>query len=76
MVNDVGRAFFHAKAEGEVYVQLAPEDIMPGEEGMCVKLRYSMYGTRDAAQNWYREYSGDLWRWGSSRQSIPVCVLS
>ena len=51
MVNDKSRVFFHAKVERDVYVQLAPEDTLPGEEGLCGKLRYSMYGTRDAAQN-------------------------
>ena len=60
MVNDISRAFFHAKAKRDVYVQLATEDKLPGEEGMCGKLRYSMHGTRDAAQNWYEEYSGEL----------------
>ena len=52
MVNDVSRAFFHAKACREVFVQLADEDKQPGEERMCGRLNYSMYGTRDAAQNW------------------------
>ena len=60
MVNDVSRAFFHAKARREVYVQLASEDQFPGEERMCGKLNYSMYGTRDAAQNWANEYAGML----------------
>lgn len=60
MVNDISRAFVHAKIERDVYVQLAQEDTLPGEEGLCGKLLYSMYGTRDAAQNWYTEYSGQL----------------
>ena len=53
MVNDINRAFFHARAKRDVYVQLPPEDIEPGDENKCGKLQYSMYGTRDAAQNWY-----------------------
>ena len=38
MVNDISRAFFHAQAERDVYVQLAPEDTLPGDEGKCGKL--------------------------------------
>ena len=45
---DVRRAYFHAKARRDVYIQLLEEDY---EEGMCGKLEKSMYGTRDAAQN-------------------------
>ena len=51
---DVRRAYSHAKARRDVYVQLPPED---QEEGMCGKLMKSMYGTRDAAQNWEQEYA-------------------
>ena len=54
MTNDVSRAYFYAPVkEGQyIYVQLQPEDILPGEEGMCGRLNYSMYGTRRAATNW------------------------
>ena len=44
MINDISRAFFHADARRELYVQLPPED---EEEGMCAILRKSLYGTRD-----------------------------
>ena len=57
MVNDVSRAFFHANATRDVYVQLLDEEKAEGEEGMCSKLNISMYGTRDAAQNWQAEFS-------------------
>ena len=50
---DIKRAYFHAKAIRDVYVDLPSQD---WEEGMCGKLEKSMYGTRDAAQNWEREY--------------------
>ena len=46
---DIRKAYFHAKATRDVYVELPEEDY---EEGMCGKLNKSMYGTRDAAQNW------------------------
>ena len=48
---DVRRAFFFAPARRKVFVELPPEDYQPGDEHMCGLLRYSLYGTRDAAQN-------------------------
>ena len=50
----IHRAYFHAYATREVYVDLPTED---HEEGMCGKLYKSMYGTRDAAQNWEAAYT-------------------
>ena len=44
---DVRRAYFHARAR--TYAKLPPEDACPG---MCGLLLKSMYGARDAAQNW------------------------
>ena len=38
MVNDISRAFFHAKVTRDVYVQMPKEDMKPGEENMCGKL--------------------------------------
>ena len=45
---DVRRAYFHARARRDVFVELPEEDAEPG---MCGKLLKSLYGTRDAAQN-------------------------
>ena len=50
---DVRRAYFQAKARRSVYVKLPEEDATPGYVGKLLK---SMYGTRDAAQNWEAEY--------------------
>ena len=60
MTNYTSRVFFNAKAKREVYVQLPSEDTEPSKEPMCGKLNYSMYGTRDAARNWFEEYSQRL----------------
>ena len=46
---DISRARFQAEAIRKVYVQLPEED---KEAGMCGRSGKSMYGTRDAAQNW------------------------
>ena len=75
MINDISRAFFHAKVKRDVYVQLAEEDRKPGEEAMCSKLNYSMYGTRDAAQNWFEEYSNQLRSIGSTQGTATPCVF-
>ncbi len=46
---DVVRAYCHARALRKVYVDLSAEDF---EEGKCGLLKKTMYGTRDAVQNW------------------------
>jgi hypothetical protein len=51
---DVVRAYFHAMARREMYVDVPRED---HEERMCGKSGKAMYGTRDAAQNWEVEYT-------------------
>ena len=45
---DVRRAYFHAKARREIYVDLPPEDHSPG---MCGRLLKAMYGTRDRTRS-------------------------
>ena len=62
MTNDVSTAYFHAPVkEGQyIYVQLPAEDIEEGEEGLCGRLDYSMYGTRRVATNWQAHYTRDI----------------
>ena len=50
---DVRRAYFHAEARRQVFVDLCEEDDV---KGMCGELLKAMYGTRDAAQNWEVTY--------------------
>ena len=69
---DVRRAYFHAKARRSVYVELPPEDQEPG---MCGRLNMSMYGTRDAAQNWEFEYSEFLINCGFQAGQSVVCLF-
>ena len=75
MVNDISRAFFHAKVTRDVYVQLPNEDKAPGEEQLCGKLRFSMYGTRDAAQNWHQEYTQQLLNVGFEQGKASSCIF-
>jgi hypothetical protein len=58
---DIKKAHLYAKATREVYIVLPPGD---ESEGMCGKLNYTLYGTRDAAQNWEIEYTRTLQEMG------------
>jgi len=69
---DVKKAHLYAKATREVYVDLPPGD---QESGMCGKLNYTLYGTRDAAQSWELEYSGTLERMGFKKGVSTGCVF-
>ena len=50
---DVMRAYFHAEARRQVFVEWCEEDDV---KGMCGELVNAMYGARDAAQNWEAAY--------------------
>eukprot|EP00973_Karenia_brevis_P042751 5916416-Karenia_brevis.AAC.1 len=52
MINDVSRAYFYAPSEKPTFVEICAEDFEPGDEDKCGELQVSMYGTRQAAQNW------------------------
>ena len=51
---DAARAHFHSPVREAIYVDLCPEE---AEEGFCMKLLKSMYGTRQAASNWEHFYA-------------------
>ena len=46
---DISRAYFHAESRRPVYIKLPQEAYA---SGMVGRLKKSLYGTRDAAQNW------------------------
>ena len=75
MYADVSRAYFYAKAERPVYVNLPEEDLEPGDEGKCGRLRMSMYGTRDAALNWSKEYGDTLKKSGFIQGKNNPCLF-
>ena len=54
---DVRRAYFYAPARRERYIQIPAEDRMPGDEDKVGVLDFSLYGTRDATQNWAHCYT-------------------
>ena len=43
-----------------MYIEIAPEDTMPGDENQMGKLNQSPYGTQDAAMNWQNACSNIL----------------
>ena len=51
---DAKKADCHARPRRQLYVELPPEDASPG---MCAKLHWCMYGTRDAAAAWEDTYT-------------------
>ena len=70
---DVKRAYFNAPAGREIYIEIPVEDRMPGDEGKVARLRMSLYGTRDAAQNWMKCYTDVLTRIGFQKGRASVC---
>ena len=46
MHNDVSRAYFHAPAIRDVFVEIVGEDQEPGDEDRCGWLNVSMYGSQ------------------------------
>ena len=75
MANDISRALFHAPAKRKVYVQLPDEDKGKDEGQMCGRLNNPMYGTRDAAQNWFDAYSQQLKPIGFQQGVASPCTL-
>ena len=53
-------------------MELPPEDAEPG---MCGKLLQSLYGTRDAAQNWERAYGEFMEEIGFHRGKASPCIF-
>ena len=61
---DVSRVYFQAKAQRPVLVRLPHEDKSRHDGGKIGLLKKSMYGSRDAASNWEKDWQGYLENWG------------
>ena len=57
MTVNVKRAYFYARSRRPVYIEIPIEDFEPRDEHMVGRLNLSLKGTRDAVQNWTREYT-------------------
>lgn len=60
MTSDIERAYFFAKARRPIFIEIPIEDREEGDEDMVGKFNLSLYGTRDAAQNWQAEFTDYL----------------
>ena len=74
MLSDVKRAYFHALAKRELYVELPVEDA-GYQEGFVGSLRLALYGTRDAASLWQECLSDHLIAFGFTRGRSNPCVF-
>ena len=70
---DVSRAYFYAKCHRPLYIRIPPEDWEAGDEERVGVLRVSLYGIRDAAQNWAAEYSQYLRKLGLKQGRASQC---
>ena len=64
ITSNVSRAYFHAKAQRPVLTRLPVEDRMCTDVGKVGLMKKSMYGTRDAASNWERDWPVHVRNWG------------
>ena len=69
---DVRKAFFHADARREIYVELPKEDAAEGPRG---KLRKSLYGMQKAAPNWMLACIKFIEEAGFVRGAASPCAL-
>ena len=76
LVADVARAFFEAQATRNICVELPEEDktLEDIHEDRVGWLQMSLYGTRDAAQNWQEEVARQMKKWGFRRGVHNPCL--
>ena len=71
MAIDIKRAYFYAPTTREIHIEI-PNDVWePGDENKVARLNLSLYGTRDAAQNWVRAYTEVLKKNGFEVGTAP-----
>ena len=75
LIVDVRRAYFYARAQRRVFVELPSEDWQDGDEDRCGVLRASLYGTRDAARNWEQELGNFLNTLGLEKGGASTCLF-
>ena len=73
---DISKAYFHAPAQREMYVEVPDECLRPEQKGKyCGRLNYSLYGTRDAATNWEAHYTRLLLEAGFVQGLASPCIF-
>ena len=76
MINDVSRAYMHARTSSDLYVELCEEDRAgPRDENRCGKLIMSMNETRAAAHDWQSEVTRTMTELGFKQSKASPCVF-
>ncbi len=73
MTNDVKRAYFHAAATRPIFIKIPAEDYEDVDDNKVGQLNLSLYGTRDAAQNWSRHVARMLAKLGFAQGEHSPC---
>ena len=73
MLSDVKRAYFHALAKRELYVELPPEDA-GYQAGWVGRFRLALYGTRDAPARWEAFLAAELQKHGFEVSTASWCA--
>ena len=76
MTNDVRRAYFHARAMGEIDVEIPDEDKTEQDvrEDNVGRLNLCLYGTREAAAAWQQTVIDHLNEIGFNKSALNPCV--
>ena len=75
---DVKTAFLHSAIEEEVYLEQPQEFVKQGSDGekLVCRLNKSIYGLKQAANNWYKEPANFLLRQGFTRSRNDHCLFA
>ena len=75
---DVKTAFLHSPIEEEVYLEQPQDFVKRGSDGekLVCRLNKSIYGLRQAANNWYKELANFLLRQGFTRSRNHHCFFA
>ena len=76
MINDVSRAYMHARTSSDIYAELCEEDRTgPRDENRCGKLIKSMYETPAAAHDWQSEVTRTMTELRFKQGEASPCVF-
>ena len=74
MVVGVRRAYFYAKAQRPVFIEIPPGDFCEGREQYVAQLAMSLCGARDAGLNWSKEVANAMREMGFARGKACTCA--
>ena len=75
---DVITAFLHSPLEEKLYLEQPQEFVRQRSEGekLVCRLKKSIYGLKQAANNWYKELANFLLRQGLTRSRKDHCLFA